>query len=82
MTERDAIAKAIEALERDADTAETLETLRDLLTWHHVEKRGSNHLSTPTIRLRSYIEKAIVELERGYKSDGLHTLRHAIKTGE
>jgi hypothetical protein len=82
MTERDAIAKAIEAVERGADTSEALEILRDILTWHHVEKRGSDHLSTATIRLRAYIERAIVELERGHETYGLHTLRQAIKTRE
>lgn len=82
MTERDAIAKAIESLERGADGAEALQILRDVLARRRVEKRGRDHLSVPTIRLRSYVEKAIVELERGYKPDGLHTLRQAIKTGE
>jgi hypothetical protein len=82
MTERDAIAKAIEALERSVDTAEALEILRDVLTWHRVEKRGSDHLSLATVRLRAYIERAIVEVERGYKTHGLHTLSLAIKTRE
>jgi hypothetical protein len=82
MTERDAIAKAVGAIERGVETAESRETLRDVLTWHHVEKRGSDHLSTATIRLRAYIERAIVEVERGHKMYGLRTLRQAIKTRE
>jgi hypothetical protein len=53
MTERDAIAKAIESLERGVETAEALEILRDVLTWHNVEKRGPDYLSPdpPTTRL-------------------------------
>ena len=78
ITERDAIAKAIDSLERGADAAEALEILRDVLTWHHVEKRGRDHLSDTTRLLRANIELAIVELERSDKSYGLRTLRVAI----
>jgi hypothetical protein len=82
ITERDVIAKAMEAIERGADTAEALEMLRDVLTWHRVEKRGRDHLSVATVRLRAYIEQAIVELERGHNMYGLRTLRQANKASK
>jgi hypothetical protein len=78
LTERAAAQAAIKQLESE-QIGEALSVLRQALSRRKPPKKGADRRSMSIVRLRAYIEQAIVELEHGGSTYALSTLRKGIK---
>jgi hypothetical protein len=79
LTEQAAAQTAIWMLECGR-VDEALSVLQRALRRRKAPKKGADRRSDGIVRLRAYIEQAIVELERGHSACALTTLSNGIKS--